>query len=58
MLQSRVARDGEDFPIRSNGGNWLIAWHSPIAVPVGKVRGANAFCVTQRQWCGANQQGW
>jgi len=46
MLQSRVARDGEDFPIRSNGGNWLIAWHSPIAVPVGKVRGANAFCVT------------
>jgi len=46
MLQSRVARDGEDFPIRSNGGDWLIAWYSPIAVPVGKVHGANAFCVT------------
>jgi ADP-ribose pyrophosphatase YjhB (NUDIX family) len=46
MHQSRVARDGEDFRVHSNGGDWLIAWHSPIAVPVGKVHGANAFCVT------------
>src|SRR5258707_15650418 len=46
MGQSRVARDGEDFPVRSNGGDWSIAWHSPIAVPVGKVHGANALCVT------------
>ncbi len=46
MWQSRVARDGEDFPVRSNGGDWLITWHSPIVAPVGKVHGANAFCVT------------
>src|SRR5260370_33205263 len=48
MRQSRVARDGEDFLVRSNRGDWLIAWHSPIAAPVGKVHGANAFCVTAR----------
>lgn len=46
MRQSRVARDGEDFPVRSNGGDWSISWHSPIVAPVGKVHGANAFCVT------------
>jgi len=46
MLQSRVARDGEEFAVRSNGGDWLIAWHSPIAIPQGKAHGANGFCVT------------
>lgn len=46
MLQNRVARDGEEFAVHSNGGNWLIAWHTPNAVPVGASHGANAFCVT------------
>jgi ADP-ribose pyrophosphatase YjhB (NUDIX family) len=46
MLQRLVARDGEEFAVRSNGGDWLVAWHSPLAVPVGKAHGANAFCVT------------
>jgi ADP-ribose pyrophosphatase YjhB (NUDIX family) len=46
MLQHRVTRDGEAFAVRSNGGDWLIAWHTPIAVPVGKPHGANAFCLT------------
>jgi hypothetical protein len=46
MLQSRAARDGEEFAVRSSGGDWLIAWHSPVAVPAGKAHGANAFCVT------------
>jgi ADP-ribose pyrophosphatase YjhB (NUDIX family) len=46
MLPSRVARDGEEFAVHSNGGDWLIAWHSPIAVPAGKAHGANGFCVT------------
>jgi ADP-ribose pyrophosphatase YjhB (NUDIX family) len=45
-MHRRVARDGEEFAIRSNGGDWLTAWHSPIAIPVGKAHGANAFCVT------------
>jgi len=46
MLQSHVAQDGKEFAVRSHGGDWLIAWHSPVAVPVGQAHGANAFCVT------------
>ena len=46
MLGNRTARDGEEFVVRSNGGDWLTAWHSPIEVPAGTPHGANAFCVT------------
>lgn len=46
MLGNRKARDGEECVVRSNGGDWLIAWHSPNAVPAGTPHGANAFCVT------------
>jgi 8-oxo-dGTP pyrophosphatase MutT (NUDIX family) len=46
MLDHRIARDGEEFEIRSNGGDWLIAWSSSPTAPVGKVHGANGFCVT------------
>jgi ADP-ribose pyrophosphatase YjhB (NUDIX family) len=46
MPQIRVAHDGEEFAIRSNAGDWLIAWHCPLAVPVGKAHGANGLCVT------------
>jgi len=46
MLQNRIARDGEEFAVCSNGGDWVLAWHSPIKVPAGKAHGANAFCVT------------
>ena len=46
MLAICAARDGEEFVVRSNGGDWLIAWHSPNAVPAGTPHGANAFCVT------------
>jgi ADP-ribose pyrophosphatase YjhB (NUDIX family) len=41
-----VARDGEEFAVHSNGGDWLIAWHAPTAAPQGTAHGANAFCVT------------
>src|ERR1700674_3029740 len=41
-----IARDCEEFAVRSNGGDWLIAWHSPITVPAGKAHGAHGFCVT------------
>jgi ADP-ribose pyrophosphatase YjhB (NUDIX family) len=41
-----VARDSEEFAVRSNEGDWLIAWHPPSAVPDGTAHGANAFCVT------------
>src|SRR5262249_5504324 len=46
MLGYPVARDGEPFAVRSNGGDWLIAWHPPTVVPEGVAHGANAFCVT------------
>ena len=46
MLGNPRARDGEEFVVRSNGGDWLIAWHTPNAVPAGTPHGANALCVT------------
>lgn len=41
-----VARDGEQFAVRSNEGDWLIAWHPPMEAPDGLAHGANAICVT------------
>jgi ADP-ribose pyrophosphatase YjhB (NUDIX family) len=46
MVQRRVARDGEEFAVHSNGGDWLVAWCSPGSVAVGKPHGANGWCVT------------
>jgi ADP-ribose pyrophosphatase YjhB (NUDIX family) len=46
MLDRHLAGDGEEFAVRSNGGDWLIAWNSPVPIPVGKNHGANGFCVT------------
>jgi len=41
-----IARDAEPWTVRSNGGDWSIAWHPPPAVPPGTAHGANAFCLT------------
>ena len=46
MLEYAVARDGEEFAVRSSGGDWLIAWLPPLATLDGIAHGANAFCVT------------
>jgi ADP-ribose pyrophosphatase YjhB (NUDIX family) len=46
MRQCRVASNGEQFPVRSSGGDWLIAWHPPFVVPEGEAHGANGLCVT------------
>ena len=46
MLERLVARDGEEFAVRSNGGDWLTAWHPPLEVPAGTRHGANGLCVT------------
>ena len=46
MLEYSVARDGEEFAVHSNGGDWLTAWRPPTAAPDGIAHGANAFCVT------------
>jgi ADP-ribose pyrophosphatase YjhB (NUDIX family) len=45
-LEYGIARDGEEFAVRSNGGDWLVAWLPPTAVPDGIAHGANALCVT------------
>src|SRR5690348_5661330 len=42
---SRVARDGEEFAVSSNHGEWLTAWHPPDLAPAGTPHGANAFCI-------------
>jgi len=47
MVTNGVARDGEEFAVRSNGGEWRIAWHAPNVVPDGTKHGANALCVTE-----------
>lgn len=41
-----VAADAEELAVYSNGGDWLVAWHPPLAAPEGTPHGANAFCVT------------
>jgi ADP-ribose pyrophosphatase YjhB (NUDIX family) len=46
IFRTHAARDGDEFAVRSNGGDWLTAWHSPIAVPAGRAHGANGLCVT------------
>jgi len=46
MFERSVARDGEEFAVCSNEGEWLIAWRPTTAVPEGIAHGANAFCVT------------
>jgi len=40
------AADGEELPVWSNDGDWLIAWHPPGEAPAGTPHGASAFCVT------------
>jgi ADP-ribose pyrophosphatase YjhB (NUDIX family) len=46
MRESRVAGDHEEFAVRSNGGDWLTAWHPPAEAPPGTPHGANGFCIT------------
>jgi len=48
MVQPQAAAiDGEEFGVQANGGDWLIAWHPPTAVPDGQPHGASAWCVTE-----------
>ena len=42
---TRAARDGEEFTVWSNGGDWLTAWHAPSSAPTGMPHGANGFCI-------------
>ena len=43
----RPAADGEAFPVRTNGGDWLSAWHPPGVAPDGVPHGACGFCVAK-----------
>jgi ADP-ribose pyrophosphatase YjhB (NUDIX family) len=42
----RAAQDGEELAVRSDGAEWVVAWHPPGTAPAGRPHGANAFCVT------------
>ena len=46
MPQRQFARDHEEIPVRSNGADWLTAWHPPVEIPPGTPHGANGWCVT------------
>ena len=44
----RPARDGEEFMVHANGGDWIVAWHPPSSgAPVGTPHGAAGICLTQ-----------
>jgi hypothetical protein len=44
--ERRVARDDEEFAVRSKGGDWLTDRHLASKVPAGTPRGANGGRVT------------
>jgi ADP-ribose pyrophosphatase YjhB (NUDIX family) len=44
--ERRIARDLEEFAVRSNGGDWMTAWHPAGEAPAGTPHGANGWCVT------------
>jgi ADP-ribose pyrophosphatase YjhB (NUDIX family) len=41
-----VAADGQQIPVRSNGGDWVVSWHPPPELPAGVPHGAEGVCVT------------
>lgn len=41
-----IARDGEEFSIVANGGEWRSAWYPPHAEPPGTNHGAAGLCFT------------
>jgi ADP-ribose pyrophosphatase YjhB (NUDIX family) len=41
-----AAKDREEFAVRSNGGDWIVSWYSPAAVPIGTRHGAAGICLT------------
>ena len=41
-----IARDGEEFSVVANGGEWRSAWHRPQAAPPGTNHGAAGLCFT------------
>jgi hypothetical protein len=43
---SRTAADGQQFAIRSNDQDWIVAWHLPPTPPDGMPHGAEGICVT------------
>ena len=44
--ETRIARDGDEFEVRANGGDWRTAWYPPSVVPDGTPHGSSGFCLT------------
>jgi ADP-ribose pyrophosphatase YjhB (NUDIX family) len=40
--------DGDEFPVRIDGQDWLLSWHQPPVAPVGRPHGSAGICVTAR----------
>src|SRR5260221_13471924 len=40
------ARDGEEFMVRVNGGDWIVAWHPASQAPEGTPHRATAIWLT------------
>lgn len=47
MRASRPAQDSEEFAVRSNGGDWIVAWECAPFAPQGTPHGAMGICVTR-----------
>ncbi len=43
-----MTQDGDEFPIRTNGQDWLLSWHPPPAAPIGRPHGSAGICITGR----------
>jgi len=44
--ETRSARDGEEFGIHSNGGDWIVEWQPASVAPQGTPHGAMGICLT------------
>src|SRR4051794_15601404 len=40
------ARDGQEFVVHSNGGDWIVDWQPATATPAGTPHGAAGICLT------------
>lgn len=45
-IGNRSARDGEEFAVRSTGGDWFMAWHPALVAPEGAPHRASGIWLT------------
>ena len=45
-MEGLPARDGQEFAVHVNGGEWIVSWHSAYVAPDGTPHGAAGICLT------------